>query len=93
MTVASTAAPSRICTAAPGSVVPAIVGLVLLVTPSVRELPMSVSGVRPEITGARGALVSTTTASVLEAVLALPAVSAALAVMLCVPGVSAVAGV
>ena len=70
------------------SALPLIVGVVLRVTPSLLEAPLSDAAASTGAAGTAGALVSTVIARPPDAALALPAVSVALAVSVCAPSAS-----
>jgi hypothetical protein len=74
-------------TADPASAVPVIVGVVLLVMPSVLELPLSSAVARPVVPGVAGAVLSTVTLSPAEAAL-VPDPLVVLAVSVCDPSLS-----
>ena len=74
--------PRKTSTVLLASAVPVNAGVVLLVTLSVLEEPLSVAAVRSGAEGAPGAVVSMVILNALEVTLVLPAASVALAVML-----------
>src|SRR5439155_5587247 len=81
--------PRNICTVLLASAVPVKVGVVTLVMLSVLDVPLSLAAVMSGAEGAAGALVSIVMLRAPEAPDTLPAVSVAVAVMLCVPAVRA----
>ena len=85
-----TATPSlRMVTVLPASAVPLNVAAATFVMLSVLEEPESDAAARSGVLGAVGARVSMVTERLDAAALVLPAVSVAVAVMLCVPAASA----
>ena len=73
--------PSKTVTEPFARAVPTMVGVNTLVMPSVFEMPESVAGVRPVITGDSGVAVTITKDLLALATLALPALSLAVAVI------------
>ena len=72
----------------PASAVPLTVGVVMRVTPSVLEAPLSLAAAKTGAAGAMGAVVSMVIASAAEAALVLPAISVDLTVRLWAPEAS-----
>ena len=83
--------PRKTSTVLLASAVPVNAGVVLLVTLSVLELPVSLAAAKSGVEGAVGAPVSIVTPKFDEALLTLPAASVAVAVNVCVPSDKVVA--